>query len=258
MAKQQKPPVSKAAPPRPKATSSETGAGGYILRNLAIVAVLGIIFYVVDARNNAQTELRNLSDEFYALQRTNSNPQRQQEIATQANELQRKLVADTGAFARATRGYHWAIHDLAFGNLKGIEEAKEKISYAKLDSTDKALYETKMGMKVGLYPLIQHMIQSTPEDAVILLPEGDSVISNTSKWNFIYDPEWTEYFIYPRLCVAIGRENEHPELAKRVTHVLIIEGKGYEKLKYNVPMEMRAREAVLPINSPPAGLNLPQ
>ena len=258
MAKQQKPPVGKATPPNAKATSSETGTGGYILRNLAIVAVLGIIFYAIDARNDDQTKMRDLTEEFYALQRTNSNQQRQKEIYEQVMGMQSKLAADTGAFARATRGYHWAIHDLALGNLKGIEESKEKIAASKLDSTEKSLYETKMGMKVGLYPLIQHMIKSTPEDAVILLPEGDSVISNTSKWNFIYDPEWTEYFIYPRLCVAIGRENEHPELAKRVTHVLIIEGKGYEKLKYNVPMEMRAREAVLPINSPPAGLNLPQ
>lgn len=257
MAKQQKPPVSKATPPRPKA-ASEFSTGGYILRNGAIIAVLAIIFYMVDARNSAQTEIRKLTDEFYELQRNNSNQQRQQEIYNQVMGMQAKLAADTGLFARTTRGYHWAIHDLGIGNLKNTAEAKEKIATARLDSTAKSLYDTKMGMKVGLYPLLQHIIKSTPENAVILLPEGDSVISNASKWNFIYDPEWTEYFIYPRLCLAIGREHEHPDLAKRITHVLIIEGKGYEKLKYNVPMEMRAREAVLPIDAPPPGLNLPQ
>jgi hypothetical protein len=54
--------------------------------------------------------------------------------------------------------------------------------------------------------------------------------------------------------LAIGREDEHPELKKRITHVLIIEGKGYDRLKYDVPLEQRPREAILPINQPPAGL----
>lgn len=258
MAKQQKPAVGKAAPPRPKVDTSGSGTGSYILRNLGIIALLAIILYMVDARNNTQTEMRALTEEFYALQRTNSNQQRQQEIYNQVMGMQAKLAADSGWFARSTRGYHWAIHDLALGNMKDIEEKKEQIKASKLDSTDKSLYDTKMAMKVGLYPLIQHMIKSTPEDAVILLPEGDSAISNTSKWNFIYDPPWTEYFIYPRLCLMTGKEEEWPKLAKRATHVLIIEGKGYDKLKYNVPVEMRAPEAVLPIDAPPPGLNLPQ
>lgn len=253
MAKQQKPPVSKAEPRKP-ATSGGFSAGGYILRNAAIIVVLTIILFMIDKRNEKQSKMRELTQEFYQLQRINGNPQRMQELYNEIIEIQN----DTSFFARATRGYHWAIHDLAIGNLEGIEDAKKQIAQQRLDSTQKSLYEAKMGIKVGLYPLIKYMIDNTPPNAVILLPEGDSVISNTSKWNFIYDPEWTEYFIYPRLCLAIGREHEHPELAKRITHVLIIEGKGYEKLKYNVPMELRPREAVLPIDAPPPGLNLTQ
>ena len=66
----------------------------------------------------------------------------------------------------------------------------------------------------------------------------------------VYDPEWMEYFLYPRLCVQIGKEENNPSLKERVTHVLIVEGKGYEKLHYEVPMNMRPKEDVLPIDLP--------
>ena len=38
--------------------------------------------------------------------------------------------------------------------------------------------------------------------------------------------------------MAQGREFVHPELAKRATHIVIIEGKGYDKLKYQLPVDM--------------------
>lgn len=253
MAKQQKTPPTKTEPRKP-AASGGFSAGGYILRNAAIIAVIALIFYVIDKRNEKQSQLRELTQEFYQLQRINGNQQRMQELYTQIMDIQN----DTSLLTRVTRGYHWAIHDLAIGNMENIQEAKAQISRQQLDSTDKSLYDTKMGMKVGLYPLIQHMINTTPENAVILLPPGDSAISNNSRWNFIYDPPWTEYFIYPRLCLMTGKEHEHPDLAKRITHVLIIEGKGYDKLKYNVPAELRAPEAVLPIDTPPPGLKITQ
>ena len=112
--------------------------------------------------------------------------------------------------------------------------------------------EDKLAMRIGIWGFIDYINKNTPKDAVIYLPEGDTVTSNTSKWNYIYDPEWMEYFLYPRLCVAMGRESDHPDLAKRVTHAVIIQGKGYDKLKYEVPVEQRAQEAVLPINQPPS------
>jgi len=61
-----------------------------------------------------------------------------------------------------------------------------------------------------------------------------------------------EYFIYPRLCVTIGDEKDHPDLAKRANYVIIVHGKGYEKLKYDMPVNERPSEAVFPIDHPPA------
>lgn len=244
MAKQQKTTTVK---PASKADTG-TGAGGYIMRNLAIIAVIGVVLFFIDKRNARQSELPALYQEFQQLRQMNANPARQQELYYKIIDIQN----DTSFFARVTRGYHWAIHDLALGNLEAIKQQQEEFHRLGVDSTEKSLFEAKMARRVGNYNLIQYIRQNTPENAVLLLPEGDAKVSNDSKWNFVYDPEWMEYFIYPRLCVAIGREDEHPDLAKRVTHILIIEGKGYDKLKYDVPVEQRPDVAVLPINEPPA------
>lgn len=247
MAKQQKASTKSVAS---TAKSSDGGGFGYLLRNAALIVGFGTLFMLFDKLNEKQSKLPELYQEFSYLQQTRSNQARLQEVYNEIVTLQ----GDTSFLTKVTRGYRWAIHDLAFKNLENIEQVKAQLSAQRADSTPQSLFEAKMNMKVGLYPMFDYIKANTPEDAIILLPEGDSAVSNTSKWNFIYDPEWVEYFIYPRLCLAIGREDEHPELKNKITHVLIIEGKGYDKLKYDVPLEQRPREAILPINQPPAGL----
>ncbi len=237
-------------PPAKKKSVTEFSAATYIGRNLLIVVGIAFLFFVIDKRNEKQSKLQDLYQEFSQLRQSNGNQSRLQEVYNEIIEIQ----SDTSFLTRTTRGYHWAIHELAMKNLESIEGIKEEIHRRGLDSTKQSLLDAKLSMKVGVYPFIQYIRSNTPEDAVILLPEGDSAVSNNSKWNFIYDPEWMEYFIYPRLCLTIGREDEHPDLAKKITHVLIIEGKGYDKLKYHVPENERPAEAVLPINQAPANL----
>lgn len=247
-----KPQPSKPAVPAAKkksASDTEGDAFTYLWHNLLIVAILGIIFLVVYNINVGPGKMQELYGEYQQLSQTRGNETRINEIA----EEFRKLQADTGFFKEAirryTRGYYWVTHDVAAGSLKQIGEINEKIESGQMKPLTR---EDKLGYKVGIYPLIKYINENTPENAVILLPQGDSLLSNTPRWNFVYDPDWMEYFLYPRLCLAIGREDEYPELAKRATHVLIVQGKGYEKLKYDVPVEQRTSEAILPIDHPPA------
>lgn len=243
MAKQQ---PKQTAQPQKKASGTSGGGGvfTYLWHNAVIIAVLGAVFLIINGVNEGPGKMQDLYMEYQQLAQTRSNPDRMNEIAMEFQKLQ----GDTGAFKEAlrkyTRGYYWVTHDVVKKNLEQIEELEPK----------NLTLEDKMSYKVGVYPLIKYLNENTPKDAVILLPPGDSLLSNTSRWNFVYDPEWMEYFIYPRLCLATGRENEHPDLAKRVTHVLIVQGRGYDKLKYDVPVDQRPSEAVLPIDHPPAAV----
>lgn len=249
MAKQDKRPKTIAQAP-PKKASGGFSAGGYILRNLAILAVIGIVALFIKSHNSKFDQVQGLTQDFYRIRQQNPNSPELQTLYNQIMEIQN----DTSFLTRVTRGYHWAINDLALGNLENIHELDSTFHANGVDSTEQSVLEQKMAMKVGLYPLLKYINQNTPKDAVILLPEGDAELSDNGKWNFIYDPEWVEYFIYPRLCLTIGREDEHPDLAKRVTHVLIVEGKGYDKLHYDVPVEQRVKEGIFPINEPSAAL----
>lgn len=249
MAKQQptKPPVT--PPKRKPAAAGEGDAFSYLWRNLLIVAVLGLVFLIIYKANEGPAKMQELYGEYQQLAQSRGNEARIGEIQREFTELQ----GDTGFFKQLIRkytsGYYWATHDVALGSLKQINDINEKIESGQMKPLS---YDDKMSYKVGLYPLIQHIRQNTPENAVIMLPLGDSVLSNTGKWNFVYDPDWMEYFLYPRLCLARGREKEYPALANRVTHVLIVQGKGYDLLKYDVPVDQRPSEAILPIDHPPA------
>ena len=248
MAKQQ-PKKSTVIPQKKKAAAVVGGdAFTYLLRNSIIVAVLGVLFLLIYKVNEGPGKMQDLYSEYQQLSQSRGSQERINEIAEEFKTLQ----ADTGFFKEAirkyTRGYYWVAHDVAAKSLEQINEINAKVESGQIKPLTR---EDKLGYKVGVYPLIKYLIESTPKDAVILLPPGDSVLSNTSKWNFVYDPEWMEYFIYPRLCLTTGRENEHPDLAKRITHVLIVQGRGYDKLKYDVPLDQRPSEAVLPIDHPP-------
>ena len=254
MAKQQKQqPVSKPQVKKPAETQA-SGFGGFMLRNLAVLAGVLVLYFIFNSLFSKERELSQLTEQFYAIRATNPQDPQLRNLYDRIMPLQAEVQGDTGFIKSITRGYNWAINDLAIGNMKNLESVKEEIHRNGEDSTPQSLLQAKLKRKIGLYTFIEYIKANTPENAVILLPEGDAAVSNNGKWNFIYDPEWMEYFLYPRLCLAIGRENEHPDLAKRITHIVIIEGKGYDKLKYNVPLNQRPTEAVLPYNAPPPGM----
>ncbi len=229
-------------------SSSDGGAFTYLFRNFIIIAVIGILFLIIDKVNEGPGKMQDLYSEYQQLRQSHGSEERMNQIADEFKTLQ----ADTGfikeSIRKYTRGYYWVTHDVVGKSVEQINDINSKIESGQMKPLTR---EDKLAYKVGVYPLIKYLNENTPKDAVILLPPGDSLLSNTSKWNYVYDPEWMEYFIYPRLCLATDRENEHPDLAKRITHVLIVQGRGYDKLKYELPVDQRPSEAVLPIDHPP-------
>lgn len=246
MSKQHKPHTSHARPAAKGISTVE-----YIMRNVVIIVAIGFVFFLIDKRNEKFSNLNDMYQQFQQLRQSGANQQVLQDLYNEITEIQ----SDTSFVTRVTRGYHWAIHDMAIGSLENIENIKQELRLRGADSTARSLRDAKLGMKVGVYPYIKMIEANTPENAVILLPPADT-LAEYGKWNFIYDTDWVEYFIYPRLCVSAGRENEHPDLAKKVSHVLVVDGyAGWNHLKYEIPAEQRPKDAILPVDKPPVAIN---
>lgn len=244
MAKQKEQPKKQVLTPKPAADSGAGYLFTYLTRNLLLVVVFGMLFFIVMKMNEGQSKLEGLYQEFQQLQQSRdpANGPRAQQVYNEIMELQ----ADTGTFKKLTRGYYWALNVNAKGNVESIEQIQA--AYAAQGKIPTR--EDKLRERGGMYPFIEYIIKNTPDTAVIVLPPYDS-LGGKKQYDFIYDPEWAEYFLYPRLCVSAHPKLVHPELMKRATHVLVMEGWGYSLLKYNIPDGQRPPQAVLPINNPP-------
>jgi ribosomal protein S6 len=250
LAKQKEQPKKQATQPKSN-TGNDTGAGyvfTYLTRNVLIITAFAIVFFAIMKMNEGQSKLQGLYQEFQQLQesRDASNAPRAQEVYNEIMALQ----ADTGMIKKLTRGYYWALNVNAKENVKNIEQIQEQYAREGKPLTR----EEKLRIRGGLYSLIEYINKNTPDTAVIILPPYDS-LGGKSQYDFIYDPEWAEYYLYPRLCVSDHPRLKNAELNARATHVLVLEGWGYSKLKYDVPEAQRPREAILPINNPPVQTN---
>ncbi|MDR0733298.1 MAG: hypothetical protein LBF08_04465 [Dysgonamonadaceae bacterium] len=122
-------------------------------------------------------------------------------------------------------GYKWAYHILMKSNMAIIRE------YPHLT------LEQKNAMKLGSdYAYLQFMKNATPEDAVILYPSREDFFPKGVESPFKQDVSnklWALRVLYPRKLVTPS-EMETSRYAKDITHVAIVNGKGYERLGYNV------------------------
>jgi len=141
-------------------------------------------------------------------------------------------------------GYNYAIKEVAISNKQRIDQIETRrlnFNLPELRQEDKLLF------RIEDYWYIQFITAHTPDTAVILLPPA-SAIDTTPEFSQLNDPEWMEYFLYPRLCISEDQKNTKKELYAKVTHVAIVNSWGYNKLKYE-PKE-RPTETILPIEKP--------
>ena len=248
MAKEKKIQTDKAQ--KKSAPSAQGLTSGSFLRNGVIIFALCLVFIFIYSLNRNQAELPDLHNELDELRsRPGDHDQRIHEIIERLHEID----TDTGFVKSLFVGYFNDIYFTAFMGQEQIDRATDEIKKLKAQFGNEGdgtiTREDKLRYKVRTYMLMDLINSNCPPNSVILLPPADSLASS-SKWNFVYDPMWVEYFIYPRLCIASGKESENPELAKRITHVLIVKGIGYDKLKYDVPTDKREPLCLLPINKP--------
>lgn len=143
----------------------------------------------------------------------------------------------------AVPGYKWAITEMAARNNELIDRIEKRTlnnNLPELTMDDKRFF------RIGCYWYLKYLRENTPQNAVILLPPN-SVVDTSQEMKMMSHSEWVEYFIFPRLCVGEDEKETQKELYSKVTHVAVINGWGYEKLRYQ-PAK-REMEIVLPIDS---------
>jgi hypothetical protein len=133
-------------------------------------------------------------------------------------------------------GYNWAYYGLLKGNMAAIR--------ANPDLTLEQKYEQKLGID---YAYLQFVKSATPEDAVILYPSREDFFPEGIESPFkqgVSNKTWGLRFLYPRKLV-LPSEMETNRYANDITHVAIVNGRGYERLDYEV--ETPIEHGVLPV-----------
>jgi len=220
----------------------------YFRALLLAFAVAGIIWYVIINNYHDMAEAERLAKKQQSGQALGAEDMRK---LTAAQKFQ--LSSDYEWFYN----YKWVYHNLLQKNLE-IQRSVDT-----LDMSGRQAY--KNGTE---YQFMKIIMENTPKDAVILMPDASDLVmpegapANTPKFTLVSDKAWCYYFLYPRKLVYeeadskdmydslpnFRKDPDYAENRKKVTHVAIVYGRGYEHLKYTPA----TREAyiVLPINAP--------
>ncbi len=184
---------------------------------------------------------------------------------------EKKLLQAAQAYEKSSNyhwlhHYKWVYHYLVRSHLDLIE------SLGSISIEEK--YKSRSGSD---YQYLQYIKNNTPEDAVILMPDlADLEIpkdapAGTPQLERVANKAWATYFLYPRKLVydqldgqdylADGQPNiykspGYQEERKKLTHVAIVYGRGYEHLSY--PVQKRLYYAVMPIQQDASQPRVPQ
>jgi hypothetical protein len=121
-----------------------------------------------------------------------------------------------------------------------------------LDDIEKyggSTHEEKMRRMLGAdYSYLSFVRNETPEDAIILAPPRSIWHPEGKKLgfgNWITSKSYVSYFIYPRRVIYDDEKDAQNPLKGQLTHVMIVDHWGYEKLDY--PVSNKEQFSVLPI-----------
>lgn len=133
-------------------------------------------------------------------------------------------------------GYNWAYNML-----------QKNLEYTRLyaQTTTDNRFEMKLGLS---HVYLRYLKENTPENAVILLPSKEAFYPEGEERIFSGEPYnklWATRFLYPRRVVIPSELGVTP-WSEKITHVAIVNGRGYEYLDYEVPE--KTPHIVLPIH----------
>lgn len=149
------------------------------------------------------------------------------------------LAVSTATFIiiKEQPGYNWTYNSLLKGNMKTIR------LYPKLTLNNR--FEMKLGMS---YDFLNYIKEQTPDNAVLLYPSQEDFFPPGKQSPFQHEPynkTWATRFLYPRKLV-LPNELDKNKYASEISHVVIVNGKGFERIPY--PMEHKIEHGVFPIN----------
>lgn len=185
----------------------------------------------------------------------------------QINPEEQQLLKEAQRYQKSIN-YKW------FHNHKWVYHQLLRKNIEIINQVDTFNLEQKRQYKGGTdYRYIQILKQKTPEDAVILMPDHEdfklpeNAETGTPEFRLPIDEAWATYHLYPRQLVYdekdsqdslngrlnIFKDPNYEEMRKKVTHVAIIYGRGYEHLEY--PVTQREAYTALPIRKPSNNTN---
>lgn len=136
-------------------------------------------------------------------------------------------------------GYNWA-----YNMLKGNLEITRHYAHTTTDQR----FEMKLGLA---HVYLRYLKENTPPDAVILLPSQEAFYPEGQERIFSGEPYnklWATRFLYPRRVIIPSELGKTP-WSRKITHVAIVNGIGYEYLDYDV--EHKAAHTILPVHPKP-------
>ncbi len=108
--------------------------------------------------------------------------------------------------------------------------------------------DQRLQSKLGYFAsYMQFVKKHTPDSAIILMPP-DSIIKGVDKkykMKWLNSKRHTTYFLYPRKPVYM-KNSEDSVYLKKVTHVAIVNGYGYQHLPFRV--KNKTKYTVIPVD----------